>query len=126
MRVLLDTAVFIFSVERPERLSRRAERILKNQENIRELSVVSLTEIAVKTSLGKLSITAALARQAIEDLRIHVLPFTGEHAFGMFALPPLHRDPFDRQIISQALLEDIPVVTPDEQFGRYRDLKVIW
>jgi PIN domain nuclease of toxin-antitoxin system len=124
--VLLDTAVFIFAVESPVRLSGRAAAVLKNPENIRELSSVSLTEIAIKTTLGKLNISAEDARQAIQDMDIHVLPFTADHAFRLFELPAHHRDPFDRQIIAQAFWEDIPVVTSDHKFSLYKGLKLIW
>lgn len=126
MRLLLDTAVLIFAVEAPDRLSRRATAALKNPENVRELSSISLAEIAVKSSLGKLSISAPLARQALDDLEVRVLPFTSDHAFRLFELPAHHRDPFDRQIIAQALSEDIAVVTPDRQFSSYKGLKLIW
>jgi len=124
--VLLDTAVFIFAVEAPRRLSVRAAAILKNPDNIRELSSVSLTEIAIKKTLGKLNMSAQDTRQAIEDMCIHILPFTADHAFRLFELPAHHRDPFDRQIIAQAFWEDVPVVTSDEQFSLYKGLKLIW
>ena len=126
MRLLLDTAVLIFAVEAPDRLSRRAAAALKNPENVRELSSISLAEIAVKSSLGKLGISAPIARQALDDLEVRVLPFTSDHAFRLFELPDHHRDPFDRQIIAQALSEDIAVVTPDRQFSSYKGLKLIW
>ena len=126
MRVLLDTAVLIFAVEAPDRLSKRAIGVLKDPDNVRELSSISLTEIAIKATLGKLRISAASARQALDDLDVRVLPFTSDHAFRLFALPVHHRDPFDRQIIAQALSEDIAIVTPDEAFSHYRGLKIIW
>lgn len=126
MRVLLDTAVLIFAVQSPDRLSKRATAALKNLENVRELSSISLTEIAVKTSLGKLNISAPIARQAIEDMDVRILPFTSDHAFRLFELPVHHRDPFDRQIIAQALSEDIAIITPDREFGVYAGLKLIW
>ena len=126
MRLLLDTAVLIFAVEAPDRLSRRAAAALKNLDSVRELSSISLAEIAVKSSLGKLSISVPIARQALDHLDVRVLPFTSDHAFRLFELPAHHRDPFDRQIIAQALSEDIAVVTPDRQFSIYKGLKLIW
>jgi PIN domain nuclease of toxin-antitoxin system len=126
VRVLLDTAVLIFAVESPQRLSKRAHAILKNPGNIRELSTVSLTEIAIKTILGKLNVPAEIVRQAVEDMDIHILPFTADHAFRLLEVPAHHPDPFDRQIIAQALWEDIPVVTSDEKFGLYKELKTVW
>jgi PIN domain nuclease of toxin-antitoxin system len=126
VRLLLDTAVLIYAVESPERLSKRAASVLRNHGNILELSSVSLAEIAIKASIGKLAISEAVARQAIEDLDIRVLPYTAEHALHLFGLPLHHSDPFDRQIIAQALCEKIPVVTPDRKFDLYEGLKVIW
>lgn len=126
MRLLLDTAAFVFAIQSPERLSKRAEAVLRNPANVRELSSVSLTEIAVKATLSKLHISAAVVRQALEDLDVRVLPFTAEHAFHLFDLDDHHRDPFDRQIIAQSMVEEIPIVTPDEKFSLYKGLKVIW
>jgi PIN domain nuclease of toxin-antitoxin system len=126
VRILLDTAVLVYAVESPERLSKRAASALRNPENILELSAVSLAELAIKASIGKLAISEAVARQAISDLDIRVLPYTAEHALRLFDLPLHHSDPFDRQIIVQALSEKIPVVSPDQKFGLYEGLKVIW
>ena len=126
MRLLLDTAVLIYAVESPERLSKRATAALRNPENILELSTISLAELAIKSSIGKLAISEAVARQAVKDLDIRVLPYTAEHALRLFNLPLHHPDPFDRQIIAQALSEKIPVLSPDQKFGLYEGLKVIW
>jgi PIN domain nuclease of toxin-antitoxin system len=126
MRLLLDTAILIYAVQAPERLSKRAAAVLEDGENILELSAISITEIAIKTALGKLRVTAAMVRQAVQDLDIRILPYTGEHALRLFELPLHHGDPFDRQIVAQALSEKIPVVTPDEKFRLYNGLKIIW
>jgi PIN domain nuclease of toxin-antitoxin system len=126
VRLLLDTVVLIYAVESPEHLSKSAAAALHNAQNVLELSTVSLAEIAIKASLGKLRLSAATARQAVQDLDIRILPYTAEHAFQLFALPLHHRDPFDRQIIAQAQSEKIPVVTSDEKFGLYEGLKIIW
>lgn len=128
MRLLLDTAALIFAVEAPERLSQRAAGVLKDPRNLLELSAICLTEIAIKASLGKLKITAAIARQALQDMDIRILSYTGEHALRLFELPLHlhHSDPFDRQIIAQALSEKVAVVTPDVKFKLYAGLKVIW
>ncbi len=99
---------------------------LENPENVLELSAISLAEIAVKATLGKLRLSAAIVRQAVADLDIRILPYTAEHAFHLFELPLHHGDPFDRQIIAQALFEKMPVVTPDENFSLYKGLKLVW
>jgi PIN domain nuclease of toxin-antitoxin system len=122
----LDTAVLIYAVESPERLSKRSTSIIRNPSNILELSSISLAEIAIKAAIGKLMISDAVVKQAIEELDIRVLPYTAEHALRLFALPLHHSDPFDRQIIAQALCEKTPVVTPDEKFDLYQGIKVIW
>lgn len=126
MRLLLDTAVLIHAVESPELLSRRAASLLTNTDSVLELSSISLVEIAIKTAIGKLKMSAEVARQAIETLGVRVLPYTAEHAFELFTLPLHHADPFDRQIIAQALAEQVPIITPDETFRRYKGLKIFW
>jgi PIN domain nuclease of toxin-antitoxin system len=126
VRLLLDTATFVFAVEAPDRLSRRANSALRSAENVLELSAISVTEIATKSALGKLRLSSDTTRDSIQDLNIRVINYTIEHALRLFALPLHHRDPFDRQIIAQALSEKIPVVTPDEKFRLYAGLRVIW
>jgi PIN domain nuclease of toxin-antitoxin system len=68
----------------------------------------------------------SLLRNAMDDLGIRILPYSADHAFRMFELPRLHNDPFDRQIMAQALCEGIPVITLDEKFGLYEGIKVVW
>ena len=126
MRLLLDTATLIYAVESPERLSKRAASALQSAGNVLELSSISLAEIAIKSALGKLKLSAEIARQAVEDLGIRILPYTADHAFYLFNLPRHHADPFDRQIIAQALAEKIPIVTSDEKFSLYKGVRLIW
>ena len=126
MRLILDTVTFIWAVSAPERLSRAAMTALRKATAVRELSVVSLTEIAIKQNRGELTFGQADAAAGIADLRLRVLPYAAEHAFRLFDLPAHHADPFDRQIIAQALVENVPVVTPDEAFNLYEGLKVVW
>lgn len=126
MRLLLDTAILIWAAASPERLTRRARAALEASSNALELSAVSLSEIAIKQASGKLPFPSAQVRQALKELDIRILPYTADHAFLLFDLPLHHRDPFDRQIIAQALAEKIAVVTPDESFRLYKGLKIIW
>ena len=126
MRLLLDTVAFIMAAKSPERLSPRTLREILNTDNSRELSSISVTEIATKEATGKLAFTKQDFLQTVADLRVRLLPFTSEHALALFDLPLHHRDPFDRQIIAQALVENIPILTCDAVFGLYTDLKVIW
>jgi len=125
-RLLLDTAVLIYAVASPEQLSQRVEAALQDEMINLELSAVSLTEIAIKSRVGKLTLSAEVVRRALDELGIRIAPYTADHAFRLFELPLHHRDPFDRQIIAQALVEKIPIVTPDREFVRYEGLRVIW
>jgi len=126
VRLLLDTVTFIWAASSPERISKKAMRSLQHSRAKREMSAISLSEIAIKQALGKLDLTAQDAMAGIADLKIRVLPYTADHAFHLFGLPHHHSDPFDRQIIAQALAEGIPVVTSDEKFGLYKGVEVIW
>jgi len=126
MRLILDTVTFMWAVSSPQRLSRVAMAALRKETTMREISVVSLTEIAVKQIRGKLTVGKGDAIIGVADLRLRVLPYAAEHAFRLFDLPAHHADPFDRQIIAQALVENVPVVTPDEAFRLYEGLRVIW
>jgi PIN domain nuclease of toxin-antitoxin system len=126
MRLLLDTATFVWAVSSPERISRAAMSALTSGRAVREISAISLSEIAIKQARGKLVLHKEDFAQGIADLGLRVLPYTAEHALGLFDLPLHHADPFDRQIIAQALAEDIPLVTPDRTFSLYKGLKTLW
>ena len=82
--------------------------------------------IAIKQAIGKLVFRKEDIVNGISDLRLRVLPYTASHAYRLFGLPLHHTDPFDRQIIAQALAEAIPIVTSDEKFKLYKGLEVIW
>lgn len=110
----------------PERISRVATTALQPAAVVVEISTISLSEIAIKHAKGKLNFPNETVLAAIKDLKLRILPYTARHAYQFFGLPTHHADPFDRQIIAQALAEDIPVVTPDEKFRLYKGLSVIW
>jgi PIN domain nuclease of toxin-antitoxin system len=126
MRLLLDTVAFIWAMTSADRISSKAMAALRSETTIREISVVSLSEVAIKQSIGKLRIGKAEILTGIADLRLRVLPYTIDHALHLFDLPLHHSDPFDRQIIAQALCEKIPVVTSDEKFSLYKGLRILW
>lgn len=126
MRCLLDTVTFIWAVAAPERISKKALRVLQATHAVREISVVSVCEIAIKQTKGKLVFPRDAVITGIADLKLRVLPFTADHSYSLFNLPLHHIDPFDRQLIAQALIEEIPIVTCDEKFRLYKDIRVIW
>lgn len=100
--------------------------VLANEATLAELSAISISEIAVKQAVGKLTFTKEDVAKSIASLKLRILPYTAEHSYKLFELPLHHTDPFDRQIIAQAMAEDIPVMTSDRIFGAYQGLKIIW
>lgn len=126
MRVLLDTVAFLFAIEDPDRLSRKARTVMGDPANQRELSVISLAEIAMKNAAGKLNLSREDATDALRRLQVSMLPYAETHVLELMALPVHHRDPFDRMLIAQALTEDVPVMTCDKEFRKYKGLQLIW
>jgi PIN domain nuclease of toxin-antitoxin system len=126
MRLLLDTVTFIWAVRSPDLISRQALSAISDASAVRELSAVSISEIAIKQATGKIDLDRRELITGIEDLKLQVLPYTDEHAYGLLGLPLHHPDPFDRQLIAQAMIEGISVVTPDAKFSLYKGLRVIW
>ena len=126
-RILLDTQAFLIAaIQGTEGFSRKLSTLLENPGTDRCLSSVSITELAIKASIGRLDLTRALVSEAVRDLRLTILPFTAQHAYTMFQLPLLHRDPFDRMLIAVAIAENMPIASGDRQFPKYRGTKVIW
>ena len=126
MRVLLDTVAFLFAIGDPDRLSRKARTVMGDPANQRELSVISLAEIAMKNAAGKLNLSREDAVEALSRLQVSVLPYAEAQVLELMTLPAHHRDPFDRMLIAQALAEDVPVMTCDKEFRKYKGLEVIW
>ena len=93
MRLILDTVTFIWAVSSPQRLSRTAMAALRKETTVREISVVSLTEIAAKQVRGKLTFGKADVIAGVADSRLRALPYAAEHAFRLFDLPTHHADP---------------------------------
>ena len=121
-RLLLDTQVFILAAQSDKLLSRRARDILLNTERTAYLSLVSLWEMQIKLSLGKLKLPVSLPdaiQRGVTDIGLEILPLQAEHIYKLAELPFHHRDPFDRLLIAQALHEQVPIVSNDEAFDRY-------
>ena len=128
MKLFLDTHVFLWWIASAARLSHRARRLIENGENELYLSTASVWEMSIKAGLGKLSFPEGrpnFIREQIEMNAVIPLPVSLDHAVYVQNLPSIHRDPFDRMIISQALTERMPIVSADEQIAKY-DVEVIW
>jgi PIN domain nuclease of toxin-antitoxin system len=122
VNVLLDTSSFLWWVTGGTRLSDRARWAIEAPENRVFVSVASAWEIAIKAERGRLSLPMAAERYVPDLVRrfdFEVLDVRLAHALRAGALPIHHRDPFDRLLVAQAQLEDMPLVTADPAIGRY-------
>ena len=121
MKLLLDTQILLWAAGQPERLSVAARRLLNNPGNELLFSAASLWEIAIKNALGRedFRVEPRLLRRGLLDNGYVELPVTSQHAVSIDALPPLHKDPFDRLLLAQALNEGVTLVTGDRQLTRY-------
>lgn len=122
MRLLLDTHAFLWFVAGDAQLSRRARARIRDARHDKFLSVASIWEIAIKRSLGKLELEVSLDElidAGAVDNGISLLDVTRAHATGAAELGFHHRDPFDRLLVSQAMSEDMAVVSRDRAFDRY-------
>ena len=122
MKLLLDTQLLLWAAAQPERLSSRARLYLNEVGNELLFSAASLWELAIKTTLGRDDFRAEprVLRRGLLDNGYLELPITSEHAVTIDTLPPLHKDPFDRILLAQALVEGITLLTADAQLARYR------
>ncbi len=128
MRVLLDTHVFLWWISDSPELSDDAREVLADGRNEPIFSAVSGWEIAIKTGLGKLELPGAPGKFVNEQLSrndLEILPIHLRHALGVYELPDHHRDPFDRLLISQSVLEKLPILTADPKIHRY-PVETIW
>ena len=127
MRVLLDTQAWLWMLMAPERFSRRSLRIVEKTANELVFSAASAWEIGIKHELGRLELPGT-PESLIPDLMlrsgVEALPISHAHALRANTLPPHHRDSFDRLLIAQAQIEDLPILTSDTQMALY-DVEVI-
>jgi PIN domain nuclease of toxin-antitoxin system len=122
MRLLLDTHVFIWWADNPEKLSPAALTALEDEANELILSVASVWEMQIKIQLGKLKLSLPLKellKNQQETNNLTVSPVALPHVLALEALPFHHKDPFDRLLIAQSIEEDLTLVTADSQFSAY-------
>jgi PIN domain nuclease of toxin-antitoxin system len=125
---LLDTHVLLWWLFDDPKLSGKARSVIRAPENKILVSSASGWEIATKSRLGKLPHAANVAKDLpslLRKARMQVLPITMKHALAAGALPGPHRDPFDRMLIAQGQIEQLPIVTSDWEFRNY-PVKLIW
>ncbi len=126
-RLLLDTNAFLYFINNDSALSKTAKRLLESEIDLL-ISAASLWEIAIKFSIGKLSLPDSFGNfipSQIHQNNIEILPVTLPHLEKISALPFHHKDPFDRLIIAQSIVEDLPVVSSDAAFDSYK-IERVW
>jgi PIN domain nuclease of toxin-antitoxin system len=116
---LLDTNAALLALAIPERLPPAARDALERGPHA--LSVLSYWEVLIKTMHGKLDVGDPRVwwTDALDQLAARPLPLRPEHAANLYGLPPIHKDPFDRMLIAQAIAEDLEVVTTDRDIPKY-------
>jgi PIN domain nuclease of toxin-antitoxin system len=119
MKILLDTHMLLWWELDRNKVPRAAQRWIANPQNTVLVSVASVWEIAVKHALGKLKLQFSELEQAILAEDFTPLPVTMEHAIEMSNLPLYHRDPFDRMLIAQCIVESAQLLTHDSALRQY-------
>jgi PIN domain nuclease of toxin-antitoxin system len=122
MKLLLDTHVFLWLNDAPEKLSEMARQACEDLHNCLYLSLVSVWEIQIKQQLGKLQLSASwqeMIKTQQQDNNLVLLPIELTHIAALSQLPAMHRDPFDRLLIAQAIHESMTIITVDGFFADY-------
>lgn len=122
MDILLDTHILLWHITDNPRLSVEQSKVIENTENRKFFSIASLWEMAIKSSIGKLELENPVENIVPED--VLVLDINMQHVKKVQELPLYHRDPFDRMIIAQAMMENLKIMTDDEAFKRY-DVEIL-
>ena len=121
MKLLLDTHLLLWAAGQPKRLSAHTRKLLNDSSNELVFSVASLWEVAIKSDLGRsdFKADARVLRRGLQDNGYLELPILGSHAVAVTGLPPLHKDPVDRLLIAQAMVEGIVLLSADPVMLRY-------
>jgi PIN domain nuclease of toxin-antitoxin system len=121
LKLILDTHLLLWAAGDPKRLPKAARVLIEDIENELLFSAASLWEIAIKRSLGRqdFQVDARLMRRGLLDNGYSELPITSEHAVNVDHLPPTHKDPFDRVLVAQAIVEGIILLTNDHRLAGY-------
>lgn len=123
MKILLDTHIFLWMLSSPEKINEKRLYALKSRINEVFLSAMSIAELMIKHSIGKMQIAFDPMDMA-EKTGLDLLDFSGREALMLGQLPLHHKDPFDRMIIAQPIVNDLPVMTDDSKF-RHFDCKLV-
>jgi PIN domain nuclease of toxin-antitoxin system len=122
VRLLIDTHILLWTANADARLEQTAIDLIEDPETELLLSMASIWEMAIKINLGKLQLGKPLNDFMEETTRLYnveLLPIQLEHLIPIESLPQYHRDPFDRLLIAQAMVENIPILSQDTAFHQY-------
>lgn len=127
MKILLDTHTLIWFLDGNKKISQTARNHIEKSENVSFVSIASIWEMAIKISLGKLQMSVDFEKlsELIVGNGFQILPIRFEHTLEVSRLPFHHRDPFDRIIISQGIVDKMPVISADGNFDAY-SVERIW
>ena len=123
MKILIDTHIFLWMLSCPEKLKEIRCYELESPANEVFLSAISIAELIIKSSIGKINIEFDPLEMA-EKMQVDILDFSGIHAIALGKLPFHHKDPFDRMILAQALTNKLILMSDDSKFSRY-NIKII-
>jgi PIN domain nuclease of toxin-antitoxin system len=121
MRLLLDTQIFVWLATDNPRLGAPGRKLILEAEAA-FVSSASIWELAIKAAVGKFPADVSRLAEAIPAMGLEELPVTSQHALGVMALPDLHKDPFDRILVAQAMAEPLRLVTADPLLVPYSEL----
>ena len=121
MRLLLDTHLLLWAVANSGRLSAEARSLIEDPQNDVHYSAASVWEIAIKSTLRRKNfrVDLVLLQSTFPTMGLTELPVKAEHAVGITQLPPIHRDPFDRLLVAQSVVEPMVLLTNDAVLARY-------
>lgn len=121
MKLLLDTHLLLWAAGQPERLSSAARTLIADAGNELLFSSASIWEVSIKRGLGRADfrVDPRLLRRGLRDNGYGEVPITSEHAASLDSLPPIHKDPFDRILVAQAMVEGITLLTIDPLVAQY-------
>lgn len=123
MRLLIDTHVFLWAMGGDKKLSKRAEATMLSADAV-FVSAASIWEISIKSGLGKLEADVNELVARMEEAGFRELPVTAAHAAAVRDLPDIHRDPFDRLLVAQAITEPLRLLSDDPNVAKYTDLVI--
>ena len=118
MKIIIDTHIFLWALSEPSKLNRKQRTDIETLSNVLYVSSVSIAEIMIKASIGKLKIDFDPVALAVES-GFEILDFKGQEALKLKEMPFHHKDPFDRMLIAQSITYNYPLMTNDNKFNLY-------